>query len=117
MRSWDDRIVSGDWGSGVQGYLANVLVGASSQSVVIMTGIDMVLFPFVDLTLPCHAKRSCLSPSEVTLVVGLITLVSKPTLDVSTLLPLLDGDFRQQGDNNDEGSNDGEEDRGQSSEE
>ena len=117
MRSWDDRIVSGDWGSGVQGYLANVLGGASSQSVIIMTGIDMVLFPFVDLTLPCHAKRSCLAPSEVTLVVGLITLVSKPTLDVSTLLPLLDGDFRQQGDNNDDGSNDGEEDRGQSNEE
>ena len=117
MRSWDDRIVSGDWGSDARGYLVNVLGGASSQSVIIMTGIDMVLSPFVDLNLPCHVERSCLSPSEVTLVLGLITLVSKPTLDVSSLLPLLDGDCQQQGDNNDEGSNDGEEERGQSNEE
>lgn len=105
-------MISGEWGVDVQGRRVNVMKGSSSQSVIIMTGIYMVLSPFLDLSRPSRGQRACLVPSEITLEVGLITLVSKPSLDISPLLPLLDFDSTQLIDDADQDNDDRGEERG-----
>ena len=95
MQSWDPRIASGIWDESSGGQLVDTIKGGSAQSVIIMNGLDLILSPSLELSSSVDGQWDCLMPSEVTLSVGLITLVNKPSLDISCMLPLLDLDSRR----------------------
>jgi hypothetical protein len=94
MGSWDERMGSGQWGDGPLGVLVTTIKAGSSESVAILSGLDIIISPSVDLDRPTHtsAPMGCLMPSEINLKVGLMTLVRKPSMDISIMTALLDLD-------------------------
>ena len=100
MSSWDERVGSGDWGQIPLGVIVTTIKAGSSESVIILSGLDIVISPSMDLgpteDLVPHATphtpsapKGCLMPSEINLRVGLMTLVRKPSMDISIMSPLL----------------------------
>jgi hypothetical protein len=101
MGSWDERMGSGEWGAVPLGVLVTTIKAGSFESVIILSGLDIIVAPSIDLELtsginlkPTHtsAPKGCLMPSEINLKVGLITLVRKPSMDISIMGALLDFD-------------------------
>ena len=117
MSSWDERMGSGDWGAGPLGSLVTTIKAGSSESVIILNGLDIVISPSMDLELTpgiglksvphITAPKGCLMPSEINLKVGLMTLVRKPSMDISIMTALLDLDAASATENDQDSDGDG----------